>query len=195
MPNKVRANTTFVESVPVRDFYESFQEPLQLELVAGAAGLDKTIGERSLNRPALALTGYFKYFAAKRIQLFGAGEMAYLRDLDDAQERSIMTQLLERTVPCMVISRDLMPTQVMQQLADRYQTPLIRSSLKSKELTTEATLLLEEKFAPARTSTVPCSIFAGSGRSFAARAEWGRVSVPWRSLSADTVSWRTISRT
>ncbi|NQY31688.1 MAG: HPr(Ser) kinase/phosphatase [Coraliomargarita sp.] len=148
MPKQVRSNTTFVEAVPVRDFFESFKEPLHLEVVAGEEGMDKTIRERSLNRPALALTGYFKYFAAKRIQLFGAGEMAYLRDLDDEQETKIMRELLERNVPCLIISRNLLPTKTMKALAEEYQTPLIRTSLKSKELTTEATLLLEDKFAP-----------------------------------------------
>ena len=117
MPKQVRSNTTFVEAVPVRDFFESFKEPLHLEVVAGEEGMDKTIRERSLNRPALALTGYFKYFAAKRIQLFGAGEMAYLRDLDDEQETKIMRELLERNVPCLIISRNLLPTKTMKALA------------------------------------------------------------------------------
>ena len=50
-------NAKFIEAVSVREFYESFKEPLELDLVAGEAGLDKTIRERSLNRPALAMTG------------------------------------------------------------------------------------------------------------------------------------------
>ncbi|MGB0344177.1 MAG: HPr(Ser) kinase/phosphatase [Coraliomargarita sp.] len=148
MPRQPRPNTTFVESVSVRDFYESFKEPLKLELVAGGKGLDHTIRERSINRPALALTGFFRYFANKRIQLFGAGEMAYLRDLDSVEEQDVIRQILERKVPCMIISRNLAPTRAMRALADEYRTPLIRCPLKSKTLITEATLLLEEKFAP-----------------------------------------------
>ncbi len=137
-----------VEAVAVRDFYESFKDPLELNLVAGAKGLSKTIRERSLNRPALAITGFFKYFAAKRIQLFGAGEMAYLRDLSDEEEAIILRQIMERNVPCIIISRNLSPSRMMKQLADEFRIPLIRSPLKSKTFTTEATLLLEEKFAP-----------------------------------------------
>ena len=78
MAKHQKQQTKFVEAIPVRDFYESFKEPLELDCVAGEAGLDRMVGERSLNRPALAVTGYFRYFASKRIQLFGAGEMAYL---------------------------------------------------------------------------------------------------------------------
>lgn len=59
MPVIQRNNTKFVEAVSVRDFYDSFKEPLEMELVAGESGLDNMIKERSLNRPALAMVGFF----------------------------------------------------------------------------------------------------------------------------------------
>ena len=55
-----RNNTKFVEAVSVRDFYDSFKEPLEMELVAGESGLDNMIKERSLNQPALAMVGFLK---------------------------------------------------------------------------------------------------------------------------------------
>ena len=140
--------TKFVEAVTVREFYESFKAPLQMELVAGEAGLDKSIQERSLNRPALAMVGFFKAFAAKRIQLLGAGEMAYLREKNSSEAEAILTAILERKVPCLIVSRKLAVTKLMIDLANKYKTPLIRTPLKSKTFTTEGTLLLEEKFAP-----------------------------------------------
>jgi HPr kinase/phosphorylase len=143
-----KSNTKFVEAVSVREFYESFKDPLDMELVAGEAGLDNTIRERSLNRPALALVGFFTAFAAKRIQLLGAGEMAFLRDKSPEEEHEIMAAILARKVPCLIVSRNLAPSKTLKRLADKYKTPLIRSPLKSKTFTTEATLLLEEKFAP-----------------------------------------------
>jgi HPr kinase/phosphorylase len=143
-----RNNAKFIESVSVREFYESFKEPLQLTLVAGEAGLDKTIRERSLNRPALAMVGFFNFFARKRIQLMGAGEMAYLRELDEAKEMEVLGEIFKRKIPCMLISRNFSPSKAMVALANQYETPLICSPLKSKTLTTDATLMLEEEFAP-----------------------------------------------
>lgn len=140
--------TKVVQSISVRKFYESFKERLQLELIAGEAGLDKTIEERSLNRPAAALTGYFKFFAWQRIQLFGAGEMGYLEDLDKENEAKVLERLFEHDVPCLLISRNLVPSETMITLADQFSVPVIRSVLLSRELTTEATLLMEEEFAP-----------------------------------------------
>ena len=145
----LKSKEKITSSISVRDFYESLKESLQLKLVAGEVGLDKNIRERSLNRPAAALTGYFKYFARKRIQLLGAGEMAYIRDLKTVDdEEAVLRKLLERNVPCLVVSRNLRPTKIMQALADEYKTPLILSKQKSKEFNAAATLLLEEKFAP-----------------------------------------------
>ncbi|MFP4156714.1 MAG: HPr(Ser) kinase/phosphatase [Opitutales bacterium] len=148
MPVAAKSNTKFIEAVTVREFFDSFKKPLKLELVAGAAGLDNTIRERSLNRPALAMVGFFTAFAAKRIQLLGAGEMAYLRERTEPEQAAIMQAILERRVPCLIISRNLAPSRALRRLADEFRTPLIRSPLKSKTLTTEATLLLEEQFAP-----------------------------------------------
>lgn len=148
MPKPQKLNTNQIEAVSVREFYDSFKDALKMDLVAGEKGLDKTIRERSLNRPALALTGFFKFFAAKRIQLFGAGEMAFLRDQNVEEETQVMTAILERNVPCIIVSRNLAPSKTLKALANQYKTPLIRSSLKSKIFSTDATILLEDKFAP-----------------------------------------------
>ncbi len=148
MPIHQKPNTKFIEAVSVREFYDSFKEPLDLEIVAGEAGLDKMIRERSLNRPALAMVGFFNFFAAKRIQLFGAGEMAFLREQSKEEEERVMSEIMKRNVPCIIVSRNLAPSKVLKALANQYKTPLIRSSLKSKTFSTDATILLEEKFAP-----------------------------------------------
>lgn len=165
-------NTKFVEAVSVRDFYESFKEPLEMELVAGGAGLDNMIRERSLNRPALAMVGFFKAFAAKRIQLLGAGEMAFIREKSQAEQTAIMTEILKRKVPCLIISRNLAPSKYLCQIADKYKTPIIRSPLKSKTFTTEATLLLEDKFAP-RTHMHDAFTGYSGDRHFDLWREWG----------------------
>ena len=64
--------TKAIHGITVAHFYETYREKLQLELAAGGAGLHRLIREGSINRPSLALTGFFKYFANKRIQVFGA---------------------------------------------------------------------------------------------------------------------------
>ena len=79
MPN----NTTFkvTKHVTVEDFYTAHAEALQLKLIAGATGLHRRIREGSVNRLGLALSGFFTYFAEKRVQIMGSAETSYLRSL------------------------------------------------------------------------------------------------------------------
>ena len=142
----------YVESISVRDFYDSFADRLLLRLVTSRKTLSRsTIRERSLNRPALAVTGYFKYFANKRIQLFGAGEMGFLREQEKKHRIKILNEMGAKKIPCVVISRNLAPTPEMIEVFEKHGVPVFRTSLASKAFTTEVTVLLEERFAPRTT--------------------------------------------
>jgi HPr kinase/phosphorylase len=142
----------YVESISVRDFYESFADRLLLRLVTSRKTLSRsTIRERSLNRPALAVTGYFKYFANKRIQLFGAGEMGFLREQQKTHRVQVLEKMAAKRIPCVVISRNLAPTPEMLEVFEKHGVPVFRTSLASKSFTTEVTVLLEERFAPRTT--------------------------------------------
>lgn len=134
--------------VTVRDFYESARQRLGIELVAGEKGLSNVIGEKSLNRPALALTGYFKHFGNRRLQLFGAGEISYLSDLRPETQTVLLEEIFSKGIPGIIVSRGLRPTPSMIDLGNSFGVPILRSRLKSKDFTAEATMLLDQKFAP-----------------------------------------------
>ena len=136
------------EQLTVKEFYETFKDMLHLELASGAGGLGNVIQEPSLNRPALAVTGYFKNFASNRIQLFGAGEMAYLRDQTHEKQFKIMTEIVRHEIPCIVVSRNVIPTRPMLQVAEEHNVPLLRTRMKSKEFSTDLAMGMERKFAP-----------------------------------------------
>lgn len=136
------------ESISIQKLLDEADGSLQLTLVCGKKGLSRHIRDKSMNRPALALTGFFKNFGAKRIQLFGAGEMSYMRELPDDRQLEIMQRMVDKHIPCIVVSRNLLPTPAMQKIAEESGTPLFRTSLSSKNFSTQTVLLLEEIFAP-----------------------------------------------
>ncbi|WP_309384564.1 HPr(Ser) kinase/phosphatase [Cerasicoccus frondis] len=146
-----RIDSKAMDTISVKDFYESYRDELGLELVAGEKGVSKVIRDTSINRPALALVGYFRYFANKRIQLFGAGEMAFLRDMPADKQVSVMKDIFAKHVPCVIISRNLAPTKPLRDEAEEHAVPLLRTRLSTKEFLTQATLLLESRFAPSTT--------------------------------------------
>ncbi len=136
------------EKISVRDFYESFKDSLMLELYAGESGLGNNILEVGLNRPALAITGYFKNFAEKRIQLFGAGEISYLKDLSYEKQKNVMTLIAKAKIPCVIVSRNLSPTKAMMEVFKEYSIPTFRTTMSSRSFSNELALGLEAKFAP-----------------------------------------------
>ncbi len=158
-------------AITVRDFYESARERLEVEVVAGEKGLDNIIGEKSLNRPALALTGYFKHFGNRRLQLFGAGEISYLCDLRPETQRVLLEEIFSKGIPGIIVSRGLRPTPSMVELANAFNIPVLRSRMKSKDFTAEATLLLDQKFAP--TTNIHGTLLDVRGKGVLIRGESG----------------------
>ncbi|MBQ2721715.1 MAG: HPr(Ser) kinase/phosphatase [Opitutales bacterium] len=146
-----KKNAKVSEEISVREFFDMFKTILQHELLAGEAGLDRIIYEPSLNRPALAITGYYKNFASKRIQLFGAGEMSYLRDLSEERGEEVLKKMVELDIPCMIISRNLEPTESMLVIAEKHKVALIRTKMKSKEFSSEVLVRLGRLFSPRTT--------------------------------------------
>ena len=145
----IRGNSIkVVEEISVRKFFDFFKDSIDLELISGSDGFDRMILEPTINRPALAITGYYKNFASSRIQLFGAGEMAYMRDLPDDRQSAVMEEMIAHEIPCIVISRNLAPTKPMLDAVRRHRIPLMRTRMKSKEFSAEVLVRLDRMFAP-----------------------------------------------
>ncbi len=137
--------------ITVEHFFETYRDKLQLELVTGAAGLPRLIKEGSINRPALALTGFFKYFANKRIQVFGAAEMTYFRGLTLRRQAWIVDQMVRRHVPCLVLTRNYHPTPPLLAIAAKRGLPLLRTPMITMNWVNLATLFIDNEFAPTTT--------------------------------------------
>ena len=70
-----------MSEINVGKFLQEKSEDLKLELLAGVEGLPRSIKVPDVNRPGLALSGYFEHFPAERIQIIGLGENSYLSTL------------------------------------------------------------------------------------------------------------------
>src|ERR1700750_1564688 len=99
-----------IHGISVAHFREASRGKLKMEQSTGERGRTPLIHEGSINRPALALTGFFKYFANKRVQVLGAAEMTYLKTLTQRQQIKIFEQMVRRGIPCLVLTRNYIPT-------------------------------------------------------------------------------------
>jgi len=137
-----------IQGISVAHFFETYRDKLKIELVAGEGGLHRLIHEGTINRPALALTGFFKYFANKRIQVFGAAEMTYMKTLEQARQVEILQQMVHRVIPCIVLTRNYQPTHPMLAVAGEMRLPLFRTPMITKNWVNLATLAVDNEFAP-----------------------------------------------
>lgn len=140
-----------IHGITVAHFYETYREKLKLELLTGEGGLHRLIKEGSLNRPALALTGFFKYFAHRRVQVFGAAEMTYMKTLPAATQAEIFQQMVQRHIPCLVLTRNYHGTKAMLDVAREMRLPLFRTPMITMNFVNLATLCIDNEFAPSAT--------------------------------------------
>ena len=85
--------------ISVEQFYVENASSLGLHLLAGADGLKRIIKEPTVNRPGLALAGFTKYFANKRIQTIGSAEATYLKSLTKEERLERFEQVCRCKIP------------------------------------------------------------------------------------------------
>lgn len=140
-----------IQGITVAHFFESYREKLKMEPITGDNGLHRMIREGSINRPSLALTGFFKYFANKRIQVLGAAEMTYFKLLPQPKQIEIMNAMANRQVPCLVLTRNFNPTPAMLSVAKERNLPIFRTPMITMNYVNLATLCIDNEFAPSST--------------------------------------------
>ncbi|MCU0783394.1 MAG: HPr(Ser) kinase/phosphatase [Verrucomicrobia bacterium] len=136
------------DPVTVERFYTEHASPLELRLIAGAAGLKRIIREPTVNRPGLVLTGFTKYFANKRIQVIGNAEAFYLKSLTEAERGKRYDTFLSHRLPCVVFSRNLRVDMNFLKAAEAAETPIFQCPFVTMKFINLATLALEMMFAP-----------------------------------------------
>jgi HPr kinase/phosphorylase len=135
-------------TVTVADFLNAGRRRLDVEMVAGESGAQRRIDEATMNRPGLALTGFFQYFAPRRIQILGHAEMAYLTSLSESDRETRLRQLFEQHIPCLVVTRRHRVLPDLVRMAGEFKTPVLRTPLITKHFINAATIVMENLMAP-----------------------------------------------
>lgn len=85
------------------------------------------ITNMDVNRPGLPLTGFFDYFDASRIQVFGKMESTYLEKLSAEEEYEKIDRLFSAGIPALVITRALQPSEQMLKCSIERKVPILRT--------------------------------------------------------------------
>jgi len=135
-------------TVTVEQFYKEHATTLQMRLLAGEPGLERIIREPTVNRPGLAMSGFTRYFAYKRVQVFGNAEVSYLRSLKDAERAKRYDHFFAFKIPGIVFSRGLRPDKEFLAAAEKAGIPVFQCPMVTMKFINDATLALETMFAP-----------------------------------------------
>ena len=133
--------------ITVADFFEAGRATLQLAWEANPeAAVGREITEVALNRPGLALAGFLRYFAYRRIQVLGLAEMTYLASLPAAERIERLGALAH--VPGVVMSRGRRLPAYFRQVFARLGVPVMRTHLVTGHFMNAGTVLMQNLTSP-----------------------------------------------
>jgi HPr kinase/phosphorylase len=127
------------------------QNSLNLRCLSGRKGLVNEITVPDLNRPGLALSGFYDSFAYQRVQLFGQGETMYIEKLIAEEQSHTFNVLFSYNIPCCVFSRGLTPPHDFTDAANRANCPILQTPLESTQFSSTLLRVFSNVFAPKRT--------------------------------------------
>jgi len=123
-------------------------ETLSLRCVAGRQGLGRKITQPYIDRPGLALVGYFEDFTFQRIQLFGKRECSFIEKMEKEKKLANIEKFFSYEMPCCIYTTDLVPGKKIKDLAAKANCPLLVTPLTTTELTQRLNRILADVFAP-----------------------------------------------
>ena len=131
----------------IADFYEAGRESLSLSLVVGE-NLNRRIVVPIVNRPGLALTGFYDHFAWERIQLIGNAEMSYLASLGKKVRSERLKALSDHKAYVFVFTTGHKPPPDVVAWAKSTGTVILETSLETSVFTHHSAFVLEKLGAP-----------------------------------------------
>src|SRR5437660_10247399 len=153
-PQTITSTSDQQKSVPVvtvESFYDSHAEKLQMKLEGPRVGFHRKIREPTINRPGLALSGFYTYFAEKRVQVLGAAEHSYLKSLPKRTRVQRVRDLCACKIPCLVMSRGFHLAPELLAVTEASKVAVCRTPMITMKVINAATSALEVDFSPAVT--------------------------------------------
>jgi HPr kinase/phosphorylase len=138
-------------SVTIGELLDCLREPLALQLVAGDAGLDRTIDVPRVQQPGLALAGYLPQLHPDRMQVLGNSEVGFLDTLDPVVVHERIEQIVGSGVACFVVTNGAAAPAELAAAAGAQGVPVLVSGLRTADFIRQVTAWLEERLAPETT--------------------------------------------
>lgn len=124
---------------------------LHLKCIGGRTSLSNVIPLPEINRPGLALTGFFESFPKKCVQLFGSAESAYLKKLYAENKAEDLVRMFEYEIPCLFFARSINPPEEFIKLAEQSNCAVLQTELSPTDFSLRLIRVFSNVFAPKKT--------------------------------------------
>jgi HPr kinase/phosphorylase len=121
---------------------------LELDVLAGAAGLERRITLPYIQKTGLAVAGFDEYLRSGRVLVFGESEIRFLERMLQPERAQALRRLFTRDLPCVLITTALDGPVELAAEAERAGVPLLRTALSTPIAIARLTNLLEDHLAP-----------------------------------------------
>jgi HPr kinase/phosphorylase len=116
---------------------------LDLEVLAGAEGLDRRITIPHPQKTGLALSGFDAYLREGRALVFAESEIRYLESLDHSTRVEVLRRILGYALPCVLITDGFDPPAELPIESDRARVPLLRTRAGTPEAMSRLSSVLD----------------------------------------------------
>jgi HPr kinase/phosphorylase len=116
---------------------------LDVELLAGAAGLERRIVIPHTQKTGLALSGYDTYLRSGRVLVFGESEVRYIDGLPPPDRSAVLQRVFSRDIPCLLITDGHTPADEIREESDRARVPLLATRAATPEAMARLSAVLD----------------------------------------------------
>lgn len=136
-----------MRQIPVSALTEP-ESGLDLQVVAGSQGLSRTIDSIDVNRPGLALAGFYRNFAYDRVQVFGRGEYAFIEECGMDRQSVIADDFFRFHIPGIAFTHANQPPECFVRMAEKASVPLMVTRQSTHSFIMQFTHFMTEELAP-----------------------------------------------
>ena len=122
-------------------------DEFKLETVYAPDG-EILIDSADVNRPGLQIVGFFDYFDASRVQIFGKVENSYLEDMTSEERYGHLRSFFQKRVPVVILTRNAPASSEMLELAKEFETPVLRTTASTSAFMSALIAFLSVELAP-----------------------------------------------
>ena len=124
-------------------------EEFHLEVIVKPEGFEEIqIVTPEVNRPGLALAGFYEIFEQDRIQLIGKAETHYLQSLEPSTKRVMLQKFVDAKPVAILYTTGLPVDDVVIERAKKKQVPVLRTPIKTSPIMASLIASLNMHLAP-----------------------------------------------